>query len=433
MPDFWEYPTVSMGLGAINSIYHARFNRYLHHRHIDDTAQSRIWCFVGDGEMDEPETLGAISLAGRSELDNLIWVVNCNLQRLDGPVRGNGKIIQELEGLFRGAGWNVIKVIWGSRWDELLKRDTSGLLLNKMNSTVDGEYQRYATESGTYIREHFFGPDRRLRAMVDDYGDADLANLPRGGHDHEKLYAAYKAATDNAGSPTVILAKTIKGWSLGRGFEGRNATHQIKKMTTRQLLELRDRLRLWEQIPESALTDDDAPPYYRPPPDTDEMVYMRRRRQALDGALPSRIVRDRRPLRQPDRKIFATFDEGSGDREVSTRWRSTTLLRSLLRDKDFGARVAPDRRRRGSHLRDGPRCSGSSRSYAPHGQLYEPVDHDLLLSYSEDTDGQILEEGITGGGLTGGVDRRRHQLRQPGRADGADVHLLLHVRLPAGG
>jgi len=397
MPDFWEYPTVSMGLGPINSIYHARFNRYLHHRHIEDTSHSRIWCFVGDGEMDEPETLGAISLAGRSELDNLIWVVNCNLQRLDGPVRGNSQIIQELEGLFRGAGWNVIKVIWGSRWDDLLKRDDHGLLLNKMNSTVDGEYQRYATESGGYIREHFFGPDPRLRAMVADYGDEDLANLPRGGHDHQKLYAAYKAATENVGSPTVILAKTIKGWSLGKGFEGRNATHQIKKMTTRQLLELRDRLGLWEQIPESALSDDASPPYYRPPPDAEEMVYMRRRRQALDGLLPSRIVRDRRPLRQPDRKVFATFDEGSGDREVSTTAAFTILLRSLLRDKDFGARIAPI-------VADEARTFGMDslfrefEIYAPHGQLYEPVDHDLLLSYAEDTDGQILEEGITEAG-----------------------------------
>ena len=432
MPDFWEYPTVSMGLGAINSIYHARFNRYLQHRRIDDTSQSRVWCFVGDGEMDEPETLGAISLAGRSELDNLIWVVNCNLQRLDGPVRGNGKIIQELEGLFRGAGWNVIKVIWGSRWDELLKRDTHGLLLNKMNSTVDGEYQRYATESGAYIRDQFFGPDPRLRDMVADYGDEDLANLPRGGHDHQKLYAAYKAATENTGSPTVILAKTIKGWTLGRGFEGRNATHQIKKMTTRQLLELRDRLRLWEEIPESALADDASPPYYRPPPDAEEMVYMRRRRQALDGPLPTRIVRDRRALRQPDRKIFATFDEGSGSREVSTTAAFTTLLRSLLRDDDLGARIAPI-------VADEARTFGMDslfrefEIYAPHGQLYEPVDHDLLLSYTEDTDGQILEEGITEAGSLGRVDRRGHQLRQPGRADGADVHLLLHVRLPAGG
>ena len=397
MPDFWEYPTVSMGLGAINSIYHARFNRYLHHRHIDDTGSSRVWCFVGDGEMDEPETLGAISLAGRSGLDNLIWVVNCNLQRLDGPVRGNSKIIQELEGLFRGAGWNVIKVIWGSRWDDLLAQDTHGLLLNKMNATVDGEYQRYATESGAYIREHFFGPDPRLRAMAADYADEDLVNLPRGGHDHQKLYAAYRAATENVGSPTVILAKTVKGWTLGRGFEGRNATHQIKGMTTRQLLELRDRLRLWDQIPESALTDDTEPPYYRPPPDAEEMVYMRSRRQALDGPLPARVVRDRRPLRLPDRKLFATYDEGSGERAVSTTAAFTTLLRALLRDKGFGPRIAPI-------VADEARTFGMDalfrefEIYAPQGQLYEPVDHDLLLSYAEDTDGQILEEGITEAG-----------------------------------
>ena len=397
MPDFWEFPTVSMGLGAINSIYHARFNRYLHHRRIDDTGSSRVWCFVGDGEMDEPETLGAISLAGRSGLDNLIWVVNCNLQRLDGPVRGNSQIIQELEGLFRGAGWNVIKVIWGSRWDDLLANDTHGLLLNKMNATVDGEYQRLATESGAYIREHFFGPDPRLRAMVADYSDDDLTNLPRGGHDLQKLYAAYKAATENVGSPTVILAKTIKGWTLGKGFEGRNATHQIKGMTTRQLLALRDRLRLWDQIPESALVDDAAPPYYRPPPDAEEMVYMRGRRQALDGPLPARTVRDRRPLHQPDRKLFAAYDEGSGERAVSTTAAFTTLLRSLLRDKDFGSRIAPI-------VADEARTFGMDslfrefEIYAPQGQLYEPVDHDLLLSYAEDTDGQILEEGITEAG-----------------------------------
>ena len=397
MPDFWEYPTVSMGLGPINSIYHARFNRYMHHRHIEDTGGSRIWCFVGDGEMDEPETLGAISLAGRSELDNLVWVVNCNLQRLDGPVRGNSQIIQELEGLFRGAGWNVIKVIWGSRWDELLKQDSHGLLLNKMNSTVDGEYQRYATETGDYIREHFFGPDPRLRAMVADYSDEELSNLPRGGHDHEKLYAAYKAATEHAGSPTVILAKTIKGWSLGKGFEGRNATHQIKKMTTRQLLELRDRLRLWDEIPESALADDASPPYYRPPPDAEEMLYMQQRRMALDGPLPSRLVRDRRRLQLPEPKVFAAFDKGSGDREVSTTAAFTTLLRALLRDKDFGGRVAPI-------VADEARTFGMDslfrefEIYAPRGQLYEPVDHDLLLSYSEDTGGQILEEGITEAG-----------------------------------
>ena len=263
MPDFWEFPTVSMGLGPINSIYHARFNNYLESRRIDETSGSRVFCFLGDGECDEPETLGAISLAGRSGLGNLIWIVNCNLQRLDGPVRGNGQIIQELEGVFRGAGWNVLKVIWGSEWDELIHKDVDGILLNKFNTTVDGEYQRLAVEGGDYIREHFFGPDPRLRAMVEHLSDQQLADLPRGGHDYQKIYAAYRNATEENEAPTVILAKTIKGWTLGEGFEARNATHQIKKMTKDELLALRERLHLVDEIPESALEGDRAP-YYRP-------------------------------------------------------------------------------------------------------------------------------------------------------------------------
>src|SRR3954468_1246568 len=242
MPDFWEYPTVSMGLGPITSLYQARFNRYLHHRRLDDTSASRIWCFLGDGETDEPETLGAISLAGREGLDNLTWVVNCNLQRLDGPVRGNGKIIQELEAGFRGAGWNVIKVIWGSAWDDLLVRDHDGVLLQKMNTTVDGEFQRYTVEDGAYIREHFFGPDPRLRKLVEHLSDDELRWLPRGGHDYQKLYSAYRAATEQRGKPTVILAKTIKGWTLGTEVEARNSTHQIKKLSNQQLRDLRIRL-----------------------------------------------------------------------------------------------------------------------------------------------------------------------------------------------
>ena len=396
MPDFWEYPTVSMGLGPINSIYHARFNRYLHDRHIDDTSASRIWCFVGDGETDEPETLGAVALAGRSKLDNLIWVVNCNLQRLDGPVRGNSKIIQELEGVFRGAGWNVIKIIWGSRWDDLLERDVDGVLLNKMNSTIDGEYQRFATESGAYIREHFFGPDPRLRAMVEDFTDDELRDLPRGGHDYEKIYAAYKAATENTGSPTVILAKTIKGWTLGEGFEGRNATHQIKKMDTEQLLALRDRLSLWDDIPEEALHDGEAP-YFRPEPGSDVYEYMMQRRKALDGSVPSRVVTDRRAIELPDKKIFAELDEGSGGREVSTTMAFTAMLRGMMRDDAIGPRIVPI-------VADEARTFGMDslfrefKIYAASGQLYEPVDHDLLLSYAEGRDGQILEEGITEAG-----------------------------------
>ena len=398
MPEFWEYPTVSMGLGPINSIYQARFNRYLHQRRIDDTSASNVWCFLGDGECDEPETLGAIALAGRSGLDNLKWVINCNLQRLDGPVRGNGKIIQELEGVFRGAGWNVIKVIWGTRWDELLHRDVDGVLLNKMTQTVDGEYQRYAVEDGAYIREHFFGPDPRLRKLVDHLSDDELRDLPRGGHDYQKVYAAFKAAEETAGQPTVILAKTIKGWTLGEGFEGRNATHQIKKMTKQQLLELRTRLYMEDEISEESL-ENGIPPYFRPSPDSAEREYMMERRRALDGPLPSRVVRDRRPLRLPAETPFLELQKGSSGREVSTTMAFTAVLRDLLRDEQFGDRVVPI-------VPDEARTFGMDslfrefRIYAPMGQLYEPVDHDLLLSYTESEDGQILEEGITECGST---------------------------------
>jgi pyruvate dehydrogenase E1 component len=398
MPDFWEYPTVSMGLGPINSIYHARFLKYLQHRKIDNTADSRVWTYIGDGECDEPETLGAISLAGRNGLDNLTWVVNCNLQRLDGPVRGNGKIIQELESAFRGAGWNVIKVVWGSRWDELLQRDVDGVLLNKMNTTVDGEFQRYAVESGAYIRENFFGPDPRLRKLVEHLSDDELRALPRGGHDYQKVYAAYKAATEHTGQPTVILAKTVKGWTLGQGFEGRNATHQIKKMTQKQMLELRDRLNIQDEIPEGEL-DDGLPPYFRPKPESEEYEYMMGRRKALDGPLPQRITTTRRPLTLPSDAPFKSTDDGSDGREVSTTMVFTNMLRDLMREPEFGERVVPI-------VPDEARTFGMDSMfrefeiYAPFGQLYEPVDHELLLSYSEDTDGQILEEGITEAGST---------------------------------
>ena len=393
MPDFWEYPTVSMGLGPIHSIYHARFNKYLHNRRIENTEGSTVWCFLGDGECDEPETLGAIALAGRNDLDNLKWVVNCNLQRLDGPVRGNAKIIQELEGVFRGAGWNVIKVIWGSKWDELLLGDLDGVLLAKMTQTVDGEYQRYAVESGAYIRDHFFGPDPRLRKLVEHLSDDELKMLPRGGHDYQKVYAAFKAASEVRGQPTVILAKTIKGWTLGPGFEGRNATHQIKKMTKAQLLELRSRLHMEDEIDEADL-DDGIPPYYRPSPESVEHRYMMERRRALDGSVPKRVVRDRRPLSLPAETPFLDLNKGSSGRPVSTTMAFTSLLRDLLRDPAFGPRVVPI-------IPDEARTFGMDslfrefRIYAPRGQLYEPVDHDLLLSYSESSDGQILEEGIT--------------------------------------
>ncbi len=396
MPDFWEFPTVSMGLGPINSIYQARFLKYLHDRRIEDTSGSKVWCFVGDGETDEPESLGSISLAGRSRLDNLVWVVNCNLQRLDGPVRGNGKIIQELEAMFRGAGWNVIKVIWGSKWDELLQRDTDGVLLNKMNTTLDGEYQRYAVEDGGYAREHFFGPDPRLRKMVEHLSDQDIRNLPRGGHDYPKVYAAYKAAVEHQGGPTVILAKTIKGWTLGRGFEGRNATHQIKKMNHEQVLELRDRLHLEHEISDASLAGDD-PPFYRPPEDSVEHEYLMSRRRALDGFVPRRSTTVRRPLELATDKPFEDLAEGSGGQAVSTTMAFTRLLRDLMREEGFGPRVVPI-------VPDEARTFGMDSMfrefgiYASTGQLYEPVDHELLLSYTESRDGQMLEEGITEAG-----------------------------------
>ncbi len=398
MPDFWEFPTVSMGLGSLCALYQARFNRYLHNRRLDDTSQSRVWAFLGDGECDEPETLGSISLASREQLDNLIFVVNCNLQRLDGPVRGNGKVIQELEATFRGAGWNVIKVIWGSKWDDLLAKDKDGVLLNKMNTTVDGEFQRYSVEDGNFIRENFFGPDPRLRQLVQDLSDDDLRNLPRGGHDYHKLYAAYKAATDNLGSgaPTAILCKTIKGWTLGPSVEGRNATHQIKKLNTDQLMTLRDRLFLQDEIPDSAF-DGGAMPYFRPAPDSVEYQYMMERRRGLGGSLPKRITRSRRPIEMPDPAVFEELRGGSGTQSVSTTMGFTRLLRSLARDSKFGERVVPI-------IPDEARTFGMDglfrelKIYASQGQKYEPVDHDLLLSYAEASNGQILEEGITEAG-----------------------------------
>ncbi len=394
LPDFWEFPTVSMGLGPIAAIYQAHVNRYLHLRRLVDTSASRVWCFVGDGEMDEPESVGALGVAGREHLDNLIFVVNCNLQRLDGPVRGNGKIIQELEALFRGAGWNVIKVIWGSRWDALLAKDVDGVLLDRMNTTVDGEYQKLATESGAYIREHFFGPDPRLRKMVEDLSDDELVSLPRGGHDYRKLYAAYKRATEQRGAPTVILAKTIKGWTLGPEIEARNATHQIKKMTKAQLRALRDRLYLTDDIPDAALEGD--PPYVRPAEGSDAMEYLRARGRVLDGPLPVRIVRPAPPKR-PDAKVFEEFAAGSGKQAVSTTMAFARMLRNLVRDPIVGPLVAPI-------VSDEARTFGleaiiaEAKIYAPEGQNYVPVDADLPLRYAESSSGQVLEEGITEAG-----------------------------------
>jgi len=387
-----------MGLGPITALYQARFNRYLHNRQIEDTSQSRVWAFIGDGECDEPETLGSISLAAREHLDNLTFVVNCNLQRLDGPVRGNGKIIQELEATFRGAGWNVIKVVWGSKWDDLLANDHDSVLLNKMNATVDGEFQRYIVEDGNYIRENFFGPDPRLREMVSHLSDEQLRTLPRGGHDYRKLYAAFKAATENLGSgrPTAILCKTVKGWTQGHDIEGRNATHQIKKMTDEQLRTLRDTLHLEEEIPDSALLADE-PPYYRPPHDSVEYQYMMERRRTLGGSVPRRSTVVRKPITLPDPQAFTEFDNGSGDQAVSTTMGFTRLLRNLARDKAFGSRVVPI-------IPDEGRTFGMDalfpelKIYASQGQKYEPVDHKLLLSYTESSSGQILEEGITEAG-----------------------------------
>jgi pyruvate dehydrogenase E1 component len=397
MPDFWEYPTVSMGLGPISAIYQARFNRYLQNRGLLDTSGSRVWAFLGDGETDEPESLGALHVAAREGLDNLTFVVNCNLQRLDGPVRGNGKIIQELEAVFRGAGWNVIKVIWGSRWDELLARDVDGVLLDKMNSTVDGDFQRYAVSDGAHIRDHFFGPDPRLRAMVEDFSDDDLRALPRGGHDYAKLYAAYRAATEETGAPSVILAKTIKGWTLGEGVEARNATHQIKKMTMVQLRTLRERLFLHEEIPEESLADDREPPYYRPPVGSELHTYLMQRREALGGSLPSRVVRTKRELPLPPDEAFTELLGGSGKQAASTTTAFTRLLRALARTDGFGRRIVPI-------IPDEARTFGMDSLfkefgiYASQGQKYEPVDHALLLSYTETKDGQLLEEGISEAG-----------------------------------
>ncbi len=392
MPQFWEFPTVSMGLGPISAIYQARFNRYLQARGIADTSDSHVWAFLGDGEMDEVESLGAIGVAAREELDNLTFVINCNLQRLDGPVRGNGKIIQELEAYFRGAGWNVIKVIWGRDWDPLLARDGAGALVNQMNATPDGQYQTYTVESGSYIRDHFFGGDPRLRKMVEDLSDEELRKLSRGGHDYRKVYAAFEAARAHTGQPTVILAKTVKGWTL-ESFEGRNATHQMKKLTGADLKAFRDRLYL--PISDKEL-EADLPPYYHPGEKSDEIQYMKERRAALGGALPKRIVRAK-PLSQPGDKAYAEFRAGSGKQQVATTMATVRLFKDLMKDKEIGARFVPI-------IPDEARTFGldaifpTAKIYSPHGQEYDAVDRELLLSYKESKTGQILHEGISEAG-----------------------------------
>ncbi|MSS70166.1 MAG: pyruvate dehydrogenase (acetyl-transferring), homodimeric type [Candidatus Latescibacteria bacterium] len=391
MPNFWEFPTVSMGLSPIMSIYQARFNRYLEDRGIKDTSGSHIWVFMGDGETDEPEALGAITLAAREKLDNLIFVINCNLQRLDGPVRGNGKIIQELEAAFRGAGWNVIKVIWGEDWDPLLAKDEEGLLVQRMGEVVDGQYQKYVVESGAYTRKDFFGVHPRLLQMVEHLSDEEIRKLRRGGHDPEKVYAAYRAAVEHEGAPTVVLAQTIKGYGLGEHGEGRNVSHQQKKLNEDELREFRTRF----GIP---ISDDEVAqaPFYRPPGESREVQYMKRRREELGGFVPSRERRAGQ-LKAPATETFEEFLKGTGDKDLATTAAFVRLLSKLLRDPDIGRMIVPI-------IPDEARTFGMEPLfrqcgiYSHVGQLYEPVDRDTLLYYREARDGQILEEGITEAG-----------------------------------
>ncbi|WP_238163021.1 pyruvate dehydrogenase (acetyl-transferring), homodimeric type [Kribbella capetownensis] len=398
MPDFWEFPTVSMGLAALNSIYQARFNRYLHHRGIKDTSQQHVWTFLGDGEMGEPESLGAIGLAAREELDNLTFVINCNLQQLDGPVRGNGKVIQELEAFFRGAGWNVIKVIWGREWDALLAQDHDGALVNKMNTTPDGQFQTYSVESGEYIRNNFFGGDQRLQQMVSKLSDDDLRKLPRGGHDYRKVYAAFKSATEHVGQPTVILAQTIKGWTI-EALEGRNATHQMKKLTSDDLKAFRDRLYL--PIEDKDLEDAYNPPYFHPGTDSAEYQYMMERRKQLGGSLPQRRVAPKTSLKLPADDVYKPLSKGN-NAPIATTMALVRLFRDLMKDPEIGHRIvpiAPDEYRTFGMDSMFP----TAKIYNPHGQNYEAVDRALLLSWKESEQGQLLHEGISEAGAMGSV------------------------------
>ena len=391
MPDFWEFPTVSMGLSPLMAIYQARFNRYLENRGLKPATDAKVWAFLGDGETDEPESLGAITLASREHLDNLIFVINCNLQRLDGPVRGNGQIIQELESAFRGARWNVIKVLWGSEWDPILERDTEGLLVKRMGELVDGEYQKLVVSSGAYVREHFFGNDERLLKLVEPLPDEALRRLRLGGHDPRKVYAAYKAAVEHKGGPTVILARTIKGYGLGEAGEGKNVTHQQKKLNEDELREFRSRF----GIP---LNDDDCAtvPFYRPAEDSIEIQYLRARREELGGYTPKRSVRST-PIAAAHDDLFKEFTEGSEEREVSTTMAFVGMLRKMLKDPEIGKLIVPI-------VPDEARTFGMESLfravgiYASGGQKYEPVDVNTLLLYREVKDGQILEEGITEAG-----------------------------------
>ncbi|KLO28484.1 pyruvate dehydrogenase [Mycolicibacter heraklionensis] len=397
MPDFWEFPTVSMGLGPMNAIYQARFNHYLHDRGIKDTSDQHVWCFLGDGEMDEPESRGLLHVGALEGLDNLTFVVNCNLQRLDGPVRGNGKIIQELESFFRGAGWNVIKVVWGREWDALLHADRDGALVNLMNVTPDGDYQTYKANDGGYVREHFFGRDPRTKALVENLSDQDIWHLKRGGHDYRKVHAAYRAAVEHKGQPTVILAKTIKGYSLGSYFAGRNATHQMKKFRLQDLKDFRDEMRI--PIADSELEENPyLPPYYHPGEDAPEIRYLLDRRRALGGFVPHRRTQAK-ALELPGSDAYAAVKKGSGTQEVATTMATVRVFKELLRDKQLGPRLVPI-------IPDEARTFGmdswfpSLKIYNRNGQLYTSVDADLMLAYKESEVGQILHEGINEAGST---------------------------------
>ncbi len=391
MPDFWQFPTVSMGIGPINAIYQAQFNRYLAGRGFADTSGQHVWAYLGDGELDEVESRGALQLAANDGLDNLTFVVNCNLQRLDGPVRGNGKIMQELEAFFRGAGWNVIKVVWGREWDDLLSRDTDGALIDLMNQTPDGDYQTYKTENGAFVRENFFGRDPRTAALVANMTDDEIWGLKRGGHDYKKIYAAYKAAMEHKGQPTVILAKTIKGYGLGKSFEGRNATHQMKKLTLENLKDFRDEMRV--PISDAQLEENPyQPPYYHPGQDAPEIQYMHERRRALGGYLPERRSKYV-SFDLPGDKTYEIAKAGSGNQAVATTMAFVRLLKDLLRDGEFGKRIVPI-------IPDEARTFGmdaffpTAKIYNPKGQHYLSVDRDLLLSYKESEAGQIIHPGI---------------------------------------
>src|SRR5205807_811254 len=391
MPDFWEFPTVSVGLGPMQAIYQARFIKYLENRGLKQATGGRVWAFLGDGEMDEPESLGSITLASRERLDNLIFVVNCNLQRLDGPVRGNGKIIQELEAIFRGAGWNVIKVVWGSDWDSLITNDRDGILVRRLGEITDGQYQKYFVESGAYFRQNLFGTDPRLLKMVEHLSDEQLSRMRLGGHDPIKVHAAYKAAVEHKGSPTIILAKTIKGYGLGEAGEGKNITHQQKKLNEEELRAFRSRFGVPISDAEIAKA-----PFYRPPEDSAEFKYLKARRQELGGYIPKRAVRSK-PITAPAQDLWEEFYKGSEGRKASTTMAFVRMLSKLLRDEKLGHLVVPI-------VPDEARTFGMEALfravgiYSHAGQLYEPVDMDTLLYYKEASDGQILEEGITEAG-----------------------------------